>query len=138
MSQKRKTVMIPSEDMFIGKKYISDRLYAWIILNGLEEENNRFSFLKKPMGAYNELGINYRTLYKRIKDLYDMHYIEDSEYSTIRYVTVNDDTIKHKRYIYKDILQRLYDTGLDNIIKVYIYLGSLYDNNKKKRSANFF
>lgn len=138
MSQKRKTVMIPSEESFINNKYVSDRVYAWILLNGFEVSGNRYEFFKKPAGAYKEIGINYRTLYRRLEVLHNLHYIEDTEDLTTRYITVNDNTIQYKKYVYKDIIQQLYNTGLDNIIKVYVYLCSLYDVNNKKGVQTFF
>lgn len=134
MGKGRTSLLIPSEENFISNKDISDLLYVWILLNG-EREDNQISISQKPRGAYKELGMCYRTFYRKLDKLLENGYIEkDGEYKYI----ISNKEYKYKRYVYKDIIERLYETKIDNIIKVYIYLCSLYDMNKKKGSKTFF
>lgn len=134
MGKGRTSLLIPSEENFISNKDISDLLYVWILLNG-KREDNQISISQKPRGAYKELGMCYRTFYRKLDKLLENGYIEkDGEYKYI----ISNKEYKYKRYVYKDIIERLYETKIDNIIKVYIYLCSLYDMNKKKGKETFF
>lgn len=121
MSKKEASMLIPSGKEFLSNKNISDRVYVWILLNG--ERNGLDTYIdKKPRNAYKQIGIQYRTFYKRLDNLVENGYLEDCEYS-YRVITNNSE---YGRLIYKNTIQQLYNTGLDNIIKVYVYLGSLY------------
>ena len=121
MSRGRLSVLIPSEDYFLKDKKISDRIYAYILLKG-ERIENEIYIDKKIRNGYKELGINYRTFYKRLDYLASVGYLEDlgSKYK------IKTDMIEKRRFVYRDIIQKLYLTNKDNIIKVYVYLSSLY------------
>lgn len=134
VSKERTSLLIPSEENFISNKEVSDILYVWILLNGDNIDGN-ITINQKPRGAYKELGINYRTFYRKIDKLLEYGYIEkDGEYK----YKISSKKYKYKRYVYKDIIKELYDTKINNIIKVYIYLSSLYDTNQKKGIPTYF
>ena len=117
----RPSLLIPSDNRFLSNKKISDRVYAWILLNGERVDSDIF-IDKTPRNAYKDIGINYRTFYKRLEELVENGYLEDYEYQ----YKVSKDISEYNRYVYYDIVKRLYELKIDNIIKVYIYLGSMY------------
>lgn len=123
----RVSLSIPSDAKFLSNKKISDRLYVWILLNGEQIESDIY-IDKTPRNAYKELGIAYRTFYKRLDYLVAGGYLKNCEYQ----YKVAKDVSMYQKYIYKDILRTLYETGIDNIIKVYVYLSSLYSVYKKE------
>lgn len=134
MEQKKTAVLIPSGEEFISNKEISDIVYAWILLNGDRDELG-ISIDQKPRGASKEIGIDIKTFYKRLERLEQAGYlIKDGTYKYY----IDNSNCKYKRYIPKEILQKLYNTRMENIIKVYVYLGSLYDTNRKKGVETFF
>lgn len=133
MDKGRFSLLIPDDKEFICNKSISDRVYAWILING-RKENGDIYIEKTPVGAYKQIGINYRTFYNRIWNLVDAGYLEEGE---CEYKVVKDIS-KYKRFVYKDIVQTLLDTKIDNIIKVYIELATLYDTAIKKKQQPFF
>ena len=130
--KKKPSLLIPSETKFLSNKDISDRLYVWILLNG-EKDGGDTYIDKKPVNGYKKLGISYRTFYKKLKELVENNYLEDCGYA-YRVVT---DNFEFSRLIYKNIAETLYQTGIDNIIKVYIYLGTLYSAYGKKAYFTF-
>lgn len=120
MKKGRPSVLIPSDREFLSNKKISDRLYVWILLTG-ERIDTDIYIDKMPRNGYKLVGINYRTFYKRIEELVEKGYLEENEYK------YKVSKISHfKRLIYEDIIEKLYETKIDNIIKVYVYLSSLY------------
>lgn len=123
MNKGRSSLLIPSDERFLSNKKISDRLYIWILLNG-EKIDTDIYISKTPRNGYKELEINYRTFYRRLSELEINGYL--SEIGDKYEVTKN--VSNFVRYIYKDIAEKLCDTKIDNIIKVYIYLGSLYSS----------
>ena len=136
VSKERTSLLIPSEENFISNKEVSDILYVWILLNGDNIDGN-ITINQKPRGAYKELGINYRTFYRKIDKLLEYGYIEkDGEYK----YKISSKKYKYKRYVYKDIIKELYDTKINNIIKVYIYLDRQKKGNKygKKVDSTYF
>lgn len=130
--KKKPSLLIPSETKFLSNKDISDRLYMWILLNG-EKDGGDTYIDKKPVNGYKKLGISYRTFYKKLKKLVENNYLEDCGYA-YRVVT---DNFEFSRLIYKNVAETLYQTGIDNIIKVYIYLGTLYSAYGKKAYFTF-
>ena len=97
MSKERTSLLIPSEENFISNKEVSDILYVWILLNGDNIDGN-ITINQKPRGAYKELGINYRTFYRKIDKLLEYGYIEkDGEYK----YKISSKKYKYKRYVYK-------------------------------------
>ena len=125
---KKLTLGMPSGADFIGDKDIDDRLYSYMLLHsskGLEKEARLFH-KTKLRGAYKDIGINYRTMLKRLDHLVGGGYI--IEFKDIYELSVKG--CKYKKYIYRDTLSRLYSTGEKDIIKLYIYLSSLYTQYK--------
>lgn len=120
MNKGRPSVLIPSDKEFLSNKKISDRLYVWILLTG-EKIDTDIYIDKMPRNGYKSVGINYRTFYRRLNELLENGYLEDNEYK------YKVSKVSHfKRLIYEDIVKRLYETKIDNIIKVYVYLSTLY------------
>ena len=115
------SILIPNDIEFLSNKDISDRVYTWALING-ENIGGEIYIDKKPRAAYKELGINYRTFYKKIDKLKEHGYLVEEEF---KYKIVKPSG-KFFRYIYKDIAQKLLETKIDNIIKIYVYLGTLY------------
>ena len=119
------TVAIPSDEKFLGNKDISDRIYVWFILNCNKKGKRYYISKSKIRGVYNKIGINYRTFCKAIDNLIAGGYLKDIEYQyEITNITLK--ISKYKRYVSYDILERLYNIKVDNIIKVYLFLSSLY------------
>ena len=122
---KNATVAIPSDNVFLSNKDISDRVYVWMILNSIKLNKKLFTNKNKVRGAYNKIGMNYRTFCKAVDNLIAGGYLKDIEFQyEITNVTLK--ISKYKRYVSYDILEKLYNTGIDNIIKVYLFLSSLY------------
>lgn len=122
---KNATVVIPSDNVFLSNKDISDRVYVWMILNSIKLNKKLFTNKNKVRGAYNKIGMNYRTFCKAVDNLIAGGYLKDIEFQyEITNVTLK--ISKYKRYVSYDILEKLYNTGIDNIIKVYLFLSSLY------------
>lgn len=119
------TVAIPSDNKFLGNKDISDRVYVWLILNSTMIKKKLFINKSSIRGAYNKIGINKRTFYKAFNNLAELGYIVENEYQyEIANITLK--ISKYKRYVSYDILSKLYGVGIENIIKVYLFLSSLY------------
>ncbi len=119
------TVAIPSDSKFLSSKDISDRVYVWLILNSTTIKKKLFINKSAIRGAYNKIGINKRTFYKAFSNLIESGYVAENEYQyEITNITLK--ISKYKRYVSYDILSKLYDTGVENIIKVYLFLSSLY------------
>ena len=114
--RKQSSLLIPNDKQFLTNKKISDRLYVWILLNGEYIEGDIY-IDKKPRNAYNKLNMHYRSFYKRLEELIEEGYLIETNY---------------ERYIYEDTARRLLETNINNIIKIYIYLGSLYSTYGKK------
>lgn len=112
---------IPSDSNFLSNKDISDRVFVWILLRGVTDGDEVY-IEKKPRGGSKELNINYRTFCRRFQKIIDSDYLEEYEDK----YKVNFEVTKYKRWVYRDTLEVLLDTGIDDIIKVYIYLGTLY------------
>lgn len=122
---KNATVAIPSDNVFLSNKDISDRVYVWMILNSIKLNKKLFTNKNKVRGAYNKIGMNYRTFCKAVDNLIAGGYLKDIEFQyEITNITLK--ISKYKRYVSYDILEKLYNTGIDNIIKVYLFLSSLY------------
>ena len=119
------TVAIPSDGKFLSNKDISDRVYVWLILNSIKLNKKLFVNKNKMRGAYNKIGINYRTFCKAINSLIEEGYLEETEYQ-YEITNITTKASKYKRYVSYNILEKLYNTELDNIIKVYLFLSSLY------------
>ena len=123
MKKGKHSLLIPSSGEFLSNKKISDRLYVWLLQNGEIIEKDIY-IDKKMRNAYKELGVNYRTFYRRIEELVKCGYLIENEY---KYKISGEDS-EFKRYIYEDIVEKLYETKIDNIIKVYVFLSSLYSS----------
>lgn len=125
-------IMIPYEKDFIQDKEISDRVYSWILLTGRVESNSRVSISTNLRGAYIDLGINYRTFHRKINYLLRKGFIKKYiDYNgEERYITIGSNLYYHKAYISKDVLEKLYNAKKNNIIKVYITLMVLKENEK--------
>lgn len=123
MSKGRNSLLIPSDERFLSNKDISDRLYIWILLNG-EKIDTDIYINKTPRDGYKELEINYRTFYRKLYALVANGYLNEMEDK----YEVTKNVSNFVRYIYKDIAEKLCNTKIDNIIKVYVYLGSLYSS----------
>ena len=119
------TVAIPSDGKFLSNKDISDRVYVWLILNSIKLNKKLFVNKNKMRGVYNKIGINYRTFCKAINSLIEEGYLEETEYQ-YEITNITTKVSKYKRYVSYNILEKLYNTELDNIIKVYLFLSSLY------------
>lgn len=126
MSKSKFSLSVPSDTGFLSNKNISDRVYVWILLNG-EYMGDTICIDRKPRGAYKEIGIDYKTFYKRLQDLVDNNYLEYTEFG---YQT-NPESSAYNRLVYKSTLETLYNAKIDNIIKVYVYLSSLYSSYNK-------
>lgn len=137
MGKAKSTVMIPSEERFIKNKYVSDLIYMWVLLNGKEEDDGTFSIPKKSRKAYVELGINYRTFYREIQELVNCGFLEDNPKDSNRYILYRRE-YDFKRYISKRIMNMIYETKEKNLLKLYIYLASMYDYNQKRKQETFF
>lgn len=119
------TVAIPSDSKFLSNKDISDRVYIWLILNSSKQNKKLYINKTTIRGAYNKIGINKRTFYKAVNNLVSGGYLKETEYQyEITSITLK--ISKYKRYVSYDILEKLYSIGVDNIIKVYLFLSSLY------------
>ena len=119
------TVAIPSDGKFLSNKDISDRAYVWLILNSKKIKNKLYINRNNIRGAYNKIGINKRTFYKAISNLVSNGYLKKTEYQ-YEITNITTKVSKYKRYVSYNILEKLYNTELDNIIKVYLFLSSLY------------
>ena len=125
---KKLTLGMPSGEDFIGDKDIDDRLYSYMLLHsskGLEKGTRLFQ-KAKLRGAYKETGTCYRTLLRKLGYLVDGGYV--IEFKEVYELGVKGH--KYKKYICKDTLSKLYLTGEKDIIKLYIYLSSLYTQYK--------
>lgn len=132
MKKGRHSLLIPSDDEFLSNKKISDRLYVWLLQNG--DIIDRDTYINKKMrNAYKELGVNYRTFYRRIEELVKCGYLIENEFK----YKISGEYSEFKRYVYEDIIENLYETGIDNIIKVYIFLSSLYSSYGNKAWFNY-
>lgn len=122
---KNATVAIPSDNVFLSNKDISDRVYVWFVLNCIKKNKRCYMGKSRIRGAYNKIGMNKRTFYKAVDNLIAGGYLKDIEFQyEITNITLK--ISKYKRYVSYDILEKLYNTGIDNIIKVYLFLSSLY------------
>lgn len=127
------SIRMPSGKEFIGNRNVSDRVYAWILLNCKQDEEGRY-IESNPKKAYSKIGMNYRTFYSKFYKLETEGYLKEEEG---RY-RILEGHKKYTRYIYKDTLKKLLDTRIDNIIKIYIEIGSIYDTVKKSGGVPFF
>lgn len=125
--RKQSSLLIPNDKQFLTNKKISDRLYVWILLNGEYIEGDIY-IDKKPRNAYKKLNIDYKSFYRRLEELIDEGYLIETNYK----YKVSKDITEYERYIYEDTARRLLETNINNIIKIYIYLGSLYSTYGKK------
>lgn len=121
MSNENKVYSIPSGDNFLKDKNISDRMYLWILNTSVKIGGDLF-IPKIIRNGYKELNMNYRTFKKRFNRFVEKEFLIEYEKA---YLISNKSSAYH-RIIPKNILQTLYDTGIENITKVYIYLSSLY------------
>lgn len=120
---RRKTLAIPNTEEFLKNKDISDMLYAGILLRGKKEGSYTY-ISKKDKKICVELGIDYyRTYKKRIAALVDGGYLENYE---DRYRVVFRTKNNYSKFVYGEIIEKLYDTKIDNLIKVYVRLSWLY------------
>lgn len=134
MAVSKDSLMMPLDTEFISNKHISDRLYAWILLNG-NRDGKVLSIPYRPQRAYKSIGICYRTFYKRLDSLVGGGYLKN-DVEKKRYVVST--AYKYKRFVKRETLIKLYETEMDNIIKIYIYLSSLYEIEKKKKRRSYF
>lgn len=121
MSNENKVYSIPSGDNFLKDKNISDRMYLWILNTSVKIGGDLF-IPKIIRNGYKELNMNYRTFKKRFNRFVEKEFLIEYEKA---YLISNKSSAYH-RIVPKKILQTLYDTGIENITKVYIYLSSLY------------
>lgn len=122
IDRKDTTIEFPSEREFIETKKISDRIYAWILLNGYFERER--VYLNKSTSSrriYSELGIAKNTYKSKLKNLLDSGYLKEDE---SRY-WIEISSFKYKRYISRETLSKLLELKQEGIIKVYLYLSSL-------------
>lgn len=134
MSRARPMVMFPSTKDFIEDKNLSDRIYMWILLNGKYEKDGIY-ISKKIKDAMNALNMNYHTLKKKLQNLIDKGYIKFSDNG--EYYVIEKKELQYKRYIYRDIAEQLYNTKIDNIIKLYIVLSSYHDKYRGTQNEDF-
>lgn len=125
---KKLTLGIPSGEDFIGDKDIDDRLYSYMLLHSSKgfEKGTRLFQKAKLRGAYKETGTCYRTLLRKLGYLVSGGYV--IEFKEVYELGVKGH--KYKKYICRDTLSKLYLTGEKDIIKLYIYLSSLYTQYK--------
>lgn len=137
MGNTKNLIMVPSEERFIKNKYISDVVYMWILLHGKKEDDGVFSIPKKPKGAYKEIGISYLTFYKEIRELISCGFLEEYSKDSNKYILYKRE-YDFKRYIPKRIIEMIYETKERSLLKLYIYLASMYDYNQKRKQETFF
>lgn len=125
-------VMFPSSKEFIENKKISDRTYAWCLLNGSYNENGIYIDKNYNSGA-RDLGIDRRTFKKRLQILIENGYIEERENCYV----IPRKELQYKRYIYRDIAEGLYNSGMENIIKLFIVLSTYHDRYKGNQNEDF-
>ena len=125
-------VMFPSSKEFIENKKISDRTYAWCLLNGSYNESGIYIDKNYNSGA-RDLGIDRRTFKKRLQILIENGYIEERENCYV----IPRKELQYKRYIYRDIAEGLYNSGMENIIKLFIVLSTYHDRYKGNQNEDF-
>lgn len=130
---KKVSIGVPSGKEFIGNKRISDRVYVWAILNSEDMGDGKY-IEKCPKRAYDKIGMNYRTFYKKFHRLSVDGYLSDSG----GYYKINGIDSKYTRYIYRETLEELLNEKTENIIKIYIEISSIYDTVAKKGQVPFF
>lgn len=118
---KKQSLLIPTDKEFLSNKDISDRLYVWILMNGNKDGYDIY-IDKVPRNGYKKLNTSYPTFKKRMIALESGGYLKNCGYQ----YRVSTDNVVYKRLVYKSTIQKLFDTGIDHIIKVYVYLASLY------------
>lgn len=130
---KKLTLCVPSVEEFIKDKEIDDRIYVYMLLNSDKgnEKETRVINKSKLRGAYKKIGIHYRTMLRRLKFLIDGGYV--IEFKEV--YELNTKGYRYKKYIYREVLEKLYETKEKDIIKLYIYMSSLYT--QYKSSAYF-
>lgn len=123
LGRRKSTLAIPNTEEFLKNKNISDRMYACILLKGNKE--GIYTYIEKGSRYIcNELQIDYyRTYKKRIAALVEGGYLENCGN---RYRVSLRTSADYSKYIDREIVEKLYNTGLDNLIKVYVRLSWLY------------
>ena len=119
--------MFPSDKDFIENKKISDRLYMWCLLNGTYKDNGIYIKKNDNRGA-KSLNIDRRTFKKRIAALIEGGYLKNCEDDN--YYMIPKAEIQYKRYIYRDVAEKLYKAETDNLIKLFIVLSTYHDKYK--------
>lgn len=137
MGKFKNSIMIPSEERFIKNKYISDVVYMWVLFNGEKEEDGTFSIPQRPKGAYKEVGVSYKTFRKEMQELINCGFLEEDPDNPSRYILYRRE-YDFKRYVPKRIIKMIYETKERSLLKLYIYLASMYDYNQKRNKETFF
>lgn len=127
-------IMFPSDKDFIENKKISDRLYMWCLLNGTYKDNGIYIKKNDNRGA-KSLNIDRRTFKKRIAALIEGGYLKNCEDDN--YYMIPKAEIQYKRYIYRDVAEKLYKAETDNLIKLFIVLSTYHDKYKGSVNEDF-
>lgn len=117
------SIMFPSSKEFIENKKISDRVYMWILLRGVYQDNGIYLYEKLSSGA-NELNIDIRTLKKKLQILVNEGYVNKSEND---YYFIPKQEMKYKRYMPRETAEKLLNINIEHIIKVFIILCTYHE-----------
>ena len=121
-------LVFPSGEDFLANRELSDRLYAYALMYGGYLNTGLFSNSFTDRGLYKKLDISYRLMKKQLYNMVEYNYFKKngSEY------LLDINPSGYVRYVSREILEILYEQNMEELIKTYIYLSSLYSVYKNK------
>lgn len=126
--QEEELVAFPSGEDFLANRELSDRLYTYALLYGGYLDTGMFSNSFSSRGLYKKLGISYRLMQKQLYNMVSANYFKQNGAEYLLDINPSGYT----RYVDREILEKLYEENISDLIKVYIYLSSLYSVYKDK------